>query len=1518
MKYRFILFVLFLAKSLDIWAYDTEIDGLRYDWVSYNNSSSTGGDVSLVGYSSSLLTEDLTIPCYVKWNERKIGKEGRSCQVCRVEKGAFENCTIIKSVNFSCVMSVMSDAFKNCTSLKTMYFSNTIISILPASFSGCTSLSEIHIDKKTPPNVYEDSFDESTFKNAIVYVPVGCVSAYRNNEIWNKFINISDGSTKNYSLSIKVIGNGAATYDDITIKNDTKTFTVNEGTSATIKFTPDDGNRIKCVKLNSEDVTSNVTTSKLLTINEIAQNMTLEVTFEETPQYTLDLIVSGNGVVKHKNVSFRNKTQQWIGPEGYSLTFQLEPDDGYRVASVKENDKDVTSSIVDNQYTVSNISENKTLKVTFEAIPPITYTLSIKASGNGSATYDGTTIKNKTNTFTVNEGSSATITFSPDNGYRIKSVTVNNSSVSVSNNQYTISSISGNTTVSVEFEAIPPTTYTLSITASGNGSASYDGNTIRGKTSSFTVTEGTSATITFTPDNGYRIKSVKVNNTAVSVSNNQYTISSISANTTVSVEFEVIPPKTYTLSITASGNGSASYDGTTIRSKTSSFTVTEGTSATITFTPDNGYRIKSVKVNNTAVSVSNNQYTISSISGNTTVSVEFEAIPPTTYTLSITASGNGSASYDGTTIRSKTSSFTVTEGTSATITFSPDNGYRIKSVTVNNSSVSVSNNQYTISSISGNTTVSVEFEAIPPTTYTLTITTYGNGSASYDGTTIRSRTSSFTVTEGTSATIYFTPDNGYRIKSVTVNNTDVTYYISNDSYTISSISGDTSVEVEFEEIPSTTYTLSITAYGNGSASYNGTIIRSRTSSFTVTEGSSATIYFTPDNGYRIKSVTVNNTDVTSYISNDSYTISSISGDISVEVDFEEIPPTTYTLSITATGNGSASYNNTTIRSKTTTFTVNEGTNATLTFTPDNGYRIKSVKVNSSTVTVPNNQYTISNIKANTTVSVEFEAIPPTTYTLSITATGNGSASYNNTTIRSKTTTFTVNEGTNATLTFTPDNGYRIKSVKVNNSTVTASNNQYTISNIKANTTVSVEFEAIPATNYTLSITATGNGFASYNNTTIRSKTSTFTVNEGTNATITFTPDNGYRIKSLKLNSSDVTSYVSNNSYTISNITKNSSIEVEFAEELKSFTSGGINYSVSSYDDKTIIVVGGNYGKVLEVPAEITYQDIKWKVIGIDNAALADNTELAAIIWNPAAMFTLNVSNPNLLLYVTSANYAPSSITNVIVNNTANKIVLSDAVSGNDFYCPKDFTAKSISYTHNYLMTTGIGESRGWETIALPFDVQKISHSSKGEIIPFANWKSGDSKKPFWLMTYGTGGWINASSIEANTPYIISMPNHSDYKTEFRLNGNITFSSANVTVKKSDNILTGSYDGKTFIPSYTYTNNDGYYALNVNSDYVTYYGEYSEGSHFISGLRAVRPFEAYMTSSSSAARSIAISGDMATGIENIAILIDESKGIRVYNLNGQLVIAEVGQSLDDVKKKLSAGVYIVNGKKLIIK
>ena len=603
---------------------------------------------------------------------------------------------------------------------------------------------------------------------------------------------------------------------------------------------------------------------------------------------------------------------------------------------------------------------------------------------------------------------------------------------------------------------------------------------------------------------------------------------------------------------------------------------------------------------------------------------------PIVYSLVLKSTGNGYVTYNSTKVRNTSKTFEVEEKSKVTISFSPDDGYKLKSVKVNSVDVTsnVSNNSYTISSITKDTSVEVVFEAI---IHTLSITATGNGSATYDGTSVRGKTSTFTVNDGASATITFTPDNGYRIKSVKVNNTDVTSSITNNAYTISSIVEDTSVEIVFEAI---THTLSIKATGNGSATYSGTTVRGKTSTFAVNEGTSATITFTPDDGHRVKNLKVNNTDVTSSITINAYTISSISEDTSVEVVFEAMP--TYTLKITSTGNGSASYNGTAIREKTSSFTVYEGASVTVVFTPDNGYRIANVKVNDQEVTagVNNNRYTISSITANTTMSVSFEEIPPTTYSLSITATGNGSVTYSNTTLKNQTQSFTVTEGSYATIAISPENGYRIKSVVQDGANVTTSvaNNQYTTKKITSNTSLEVTFEAIPITIYTLSVTASGNGTVNCLNKTIKNQTESFDIEEGTSVTATFSPDNGNSVDKVKVNGTDVTSQVSGNRYVIESISMNTTIEVSFKEDINAMTVEGVNYTVTSQSGKTIVVAGGNYGKVLIVPATISQNGTTWKVVGIEEGALSNNTELAAIIWNPEVAFTGSVSNPNLLLY----------------------------------------------------------------------------------------------------------------------------------------------------------------------------------------------------------------------------------------------------------------------------------------------
>ncbi len=975
----------------------------------------------------------------------------------------------------------------------------------------------------------------------------------------------------------------------------------------------------------------------------------------------------------------------------------------------------------------------------------------------------------------------------------------------------------------------------------------------------------------------------------------------------------------YSLSITASGYGYAYYDGTSIKNTTRSFTVNEGTSATITFSPDDS---KIVKVNGTDVtsSVFINQYTINNITANTTLEVEFnytpnnlEAVFPTyesvynlnnSITLSITYSQfiqsiiNSSPSgviqtstfdsyyvancVEGGTVNSQDAPYV--SANAETITQNGSTGYRMKI--------------YNFGDLYGSNVSDAAKKMMTQgagTAYEEKKNTFENkelGTAIY-----------FPHGEGTAKhTISWTlsPEElDYLTKGLGTNeNVLITRWIcfagnSNAPYPYIWIKMTIKV-TKSESQFNATYTLYSVLQVIERNSQAIDVIRDVDLNDLVIMAQVPRFYsdLVPNPNAVVEIVNAYNwanvvgrghfeeyptfaEDYPQYYA-DGYTAIKLVMDEPVAEGALQNSPDTYSYHIPEAAWGDANFK--------------------LYLENPDGIKKEDCIVNPE---VHSPHFLVDNGKAT----------PTTTYTLSVTASGNGYASYNGTSIRNRTTSFTVNKGTNAMISITPDNGYRIKSVKENDSDVTSSvsNNTYTIYNISSYTTLKVEFEAIPIPTYTLSITATGNGSVTYDGTAVRSRTTSFTVNEGTDATVTFSPDNGNSIASVKLNNSDVTSKVSGNRYTINDITANTTLTVTFQEDVNALTVDGVNYTVVSQADRTVKVTGGDFGQVLTVPATVTQNGKTWTVTGIDANALKNNTELAAVIWNPTYDFTATVSNPNLLLYVKAEQYAPSSIQNVVVNGTASNIVLAEAQEGNNFYCPQAFVAQKISYTHNYQMQTGVGESKGWETIALPFDVQTITHETKGTIVPFAQWNNSSNKKPFWLMELTGTGFVETGSIKAYTPYIISMPNNPQYDSQWLLKGKVTFAASSVTVGKTENLNQSIFNGRTFIPCFAEKKADeGFYALNVSNDWETNNSGMTEGSKFVLNMRRIHPFEAYMISSSNAAPYFDVFDDMTTGIQ----VMDEGRWMKeeaVYDLQGRKV--------ENPSKK---GVYIVNGKKMIIK
>ena len=332
------------------------------------------------------------------------------------------------------------------------------------------------------------------------------------------------------------------------------------------------------------------------------------------------------------------------------------------------------------------------------------------------------------------------------------------------------------------------------------------------------------------------------------------------------------------------------------------------------------------------------------------------------------------------------------------------------------------------------------------------------------------------------------------------------------------------------------------------------------------------------------------------------------------------------------------------------------------------------------------------------------------------------------------------------------------------------------------------------------------------------------------------------------------------------------------------------------------------------------------ITAIGDAAFEGCRSLASIQWEsdkaiPSSLME-DIGNPNLLLYVRNKDCAPTNIQNVVVDGVAEKIVLKEAFSGNNFYCIEEFTAQNIEYTHNYSMTSGYKTCQGWETIVLPFDVTSVAHESDEELVPIKTWELGSPKRPFWLYKQTTEGWKTATAIQANTPYIICMPNNQEqYAPEYCITGSVTFKGNNVKVAASDKLSTVKYGDRIFVPNYqNLSASSNIYALNVNNEWDKYdYPTYRQGSTFIPNLRGVRPFECYMTTGADFARDfIPIFGDEeVTGIMELPFSgngMNSHDAVSVYTLTG----VQVASDSSDAVKRLPKGIYIINGRQRVVK
>ena len=273
-----------------------------------------------------------------------------------------------------------------------------------------------------------------------------------------------------------------------------------------------------------------------------------------------------------------------------------------------------------------------------------------------------------------------------------------------------------------------------------------------------------------------------------------------------------------------------------------------------------------------------------------------------------------------------------------------------------------------------------------------------------------------------------------------------------------------------------------------------------------------------------------------------YKVTTVAGENEFEITYVDLS----TLTIAKLEHGSVEFSgrldygrsSETLADGTQVYSIGTSDMVTLTITPDKGYRLKSVKLDSGKapeVTAENGVCTFMMDQCvDWTFTAEFEEIPAGSATVTVKCGANG-------TVTPATADYAI--GTSVTLTVTPDNGYQVKSAQLDGKTVTLTNGTYTFT-VTADCVFSVEFEEIPAGNATVTVKCGANG-------TVTPATADYPI--GTSVTLTVTPDNGYQVKSAQLDGNAVT--LTNGTYTFT-VTADCVFSVEFQKKPTGGNSGG--------------------------------------------------------------------------------------------------------------------------------------------------------------------------------------------------------------------------------------------------------------------------------------------------------------------------------------------------------------------------
>ena len=378
---------------------------------------------------------------------------------------------------------------------------------------------------------------------------------------------------------------------------------------------------------------------------------------------------------------------------------------------------------------------------------------------------------------------------------------------------------------------------------------------------------------------------------------------------------------------------------------------------------------------------------------------------------------------------------------------------------------------------------------------------------------------------------------------------------------------------------------------------------------------------------------------------------------------------------------------------------------------------------------------------------------------------------------------------------------------------------------------------------------------------------------------------------------------------------------------------------------------------IEIPATVT--EIGKEAFNCYNNSSggAYRSHLNTVIWNPDWEVPASVFSSATYLYIPeNGSISPNAAYNftyIFRGGVTDQMEIK--TDGDQFSIAKELKAKKVYYYKNFNTESGYNSPAGWKTIVLPFDVDQFTYTQYSTepdatgtpLAPFGNTllETDDMALPFWLYELTPTGYVSATSIQANKPYLICMPNNRAYPEANNITGNVRFSAENgagVLLVPTEGALQSSEGANySLVPTYaTVEKSEQVYSLNETDSYFDGNKDYPAGSVFIRNYADVAPFQAYVQTKAapaSAPRLYSIGGDggSITGIGSMILTPDQATRaysengilyiesdavltIRIYDASGRTIrVIEAQEGRNEVNG-LAEGIYFLEGQKVMVK